>query len=1511
MARTRVERDACGIGFVAHQSGEASRAVVAAALTGLAGVRHRGAVAADGLSGDGAGLLTAIPRAFFAKVATEMGITADAAQLGVAMAFLDRGEAPRADAQRAFEAACDAEGITCAGWRSVPIETKHIGAQAHALLPEIVQAILVRPATMAAAEAERAAYRVRRRAEAHATASGVRAYYASCSFAVVTYKALVISDRLAEFYPDLQAETFAAPLAVFHSRFSTNTAPTWERAQPFRALCHNGEINTLEGNEQRMQARGVLGTDAVGLGDESLFHPVLDAESSDSGKLDGAFELLMRGGRDARHAMAMLVPEPWEGHRDLPPAVRDFYRYHACLVEPWDGPAGLVFTDGVRVGATLDRNGLRPLRWQLCEDGLVVVASEVGAVPVAGHGVVTRGRLGPGQMLCVDPTLGVQFDGDVKEWLADQAPYTGWVDEGLRPFTRGEPLIELPDEDTFLALQVAYGVTKEEVAMILKPMATDAKEPTFSMGDDTPFAAVGSVNRPVAHFLKQRFAQVTNPPIDHLRERLVMTLRTLVGPRAPMLSTGPEAAQLLELPTFFLYPSAVEKLLDSDRAAFPGVFLDATFAVADGPDGLAARIEALGHEAEAAVRAGAVVLVVSDAGVDAQRAPVPSLLALGTVKRQLMHASLRDQASIVVDTGDARDVHAVTALLGIGADAISPRLGLQTVAAMADDDQLGELHAAEAQAKYQAAIEDGVLKIMSKMGISTVEGYRGAQIFEAIGLGAEVIDTCFPGMESVVGGLGFAALGADVLARHEEAFSDPELGEPGLFRHRKRGGEYHANNPEVVEALQGSAGFDAAATQAVTLLDRRPTTTPDPLDLRAAHLLQGALAEQRGDLYDAFRSLVESRPTTELRDLLEFVAGDPIPLDEVEPVEAITRRFSTGAMSHGSLSREAHETLAIAMNMIGGKSNCGEGGEDPARYRTRGASIDRNSRIKQLASGRFGVTPEYLAFADELNIKMAQGSKPGEGGQLPGHKVSAEIARLRHTQPGVGLISPPPHHDIYSIEDLAQLIYDLKQVNPSADVSVKLVAETGIGQIAAGVVKALADVVQISGANGGTGASPLSSIKNAGMPWELGLAEAQATLAAEGLRARVRIRVDGGFKTGRDVVMAALLGADEYSFGTAAMLAEGCIMVRACHRDTCPTGIATQRPQLRAKFAGTPEGVAQYFLFVAEEVRGLLAQLGYRSLDEAIGRVERLRQRVASDARADSLDLTPLITAPTEEAVRSFVAASPIQRPRAELDERLMLDGFRAIWDGDEIDLEYPITNADRSIGASLAGAIGLEWGSALPPGLVRARFTGQAGQSFGAFCADGMALELDGEANDYVGKGMGGGRIVIRPPADDGGDPVLAGNTLLYGATGGWLYVAGRVGERFAVRNSGANAVVEGTGDHACEYMTGGTVVILGPIGYNLGAGMTGGQVFVYDPDGQLQARLNRQLVDAYAVDDRLAGDLRFLLERHVEYTGSERAAALLGDWERAAPQFWRVAPVDEVARIERANEGVLGSAR
>jgi glutamate synthase (ferredoxin) len=1455
------ELDACGIGFVADAKGRSSRSIVQAALQGLACVKHRGALAADAKSSDGSGLLVPIPPDIFGE------------GNGVVQLYV-RGDDPRA----AVDAAAKDEGLEVVEWRTPPTDDGVLGQLAAGTKPVFLQAVMAarNGAAANAAAAERAAFRMRRRIAKTTTGT----YVASCSFRLVVYKGLVVADALSDYFLDLSDERFAAPFAIFHQRFSTNTLPTWERAQPFRMLCHNGEINALAGNVNRMRARAKLGTTEAGLGeDEELFHPVVDSEDSDSGNLDSVVELLTRGGRDVRHAIAMLVPEAWEGEKDIDPAVRGFYRYHASLMEPWDGPAGLVFTDGLGVGAALDRNGLRPLRYAVCDDGLVVCCSEVGAVDVSGHGLVRRGRLGPGQMLFVDPSRGFLDDDACKERLAAAGPYARWAADGVRDISRGRPIVQTPDAETLERRQAMYGYTREELAMVLKAMANDAKEPTFSMGDDSPLPHLAGRPRPVHHYLRQRFAQVTNPPIDHLRERLVMSHRTLLGPRHPILTERPEASQLLALRSFFVYPSMIVDLLSGHDAGFGCTHLDASFPAEEGPGGLRVAVERLCDEAESHVREGIGLLVIDDGGVTDTRVPVPALLAVGAIHHRLVARGLRMDASLVVSADDARDVHYIACLLGYGADAICPGLALETVAHEADENTDSELSGPEAQARLQSAIEDGVYKVMSKMGISTVDSYRGAQIFEVLGLGPEVVDMCFAGTPSVVGGVGWAELGDDCLARHAEY----RLIDGGYYRALKKpGAEYHTHNDPVVKALN---------------------------EFRAAHLLQAAIREGNSEVYDRFAELVNSRPPTELHDLLELVPlGPAIPLDEVEPALAITRRFSTGAMSHGALSREAHETLAEGMNLVGGSSNCGEGGEARSRYRTRGQKTgDKNSKIKQIASGRFGVTPEYCAYADELNIKMAQGSKPGEGGQIPGTKVSEEIATLRHTQPGIGLISPPPHHDIYSIEDLAQLIFDLKQVNGAADVSVKLVAEDNVGTIAAGVAKALAEVIHISGANGGTGASPLMSIKHAGLPWELGVAETQRALMENGLRDRVRLRMDGGLLTGRDVLMAALLGADEYSFGTAAMIAEGCIMARACHKDTCPTGVATQRPHLRAKFAGTPEGVAGYMLFIAEEVRHLLASLGLRSLDEAIGRVECLRQRQVEDSpRCNTMDLSPLITPPTDpDAPRHFVAPVEIQKPRSALGDRLVTDAYRHVWDGADIELRYPIANADRTVGAALSGALALEFGDKPPPGSVCVRFDGSAGQSFGAFLGHGIEFDLVGEANDYVGKAMAGGRIVIRPPANDGGHPVLTGNTCLYGATGGELYVAGAAGERFGVRNSGAVAVVEGVGDHACEYMTGGTVVVLGPVGYNLGAGMTGGQTFVWDPKARLTTRLNAALVEAARPDAELLEELRWLVERHQELTGSPRAADLLRDWQATVEQTWVVAPVDRIQRMEAQRAG------
>jgi glutamate synthase domain-containing protein 2/glutamate synthase domain-containing protein 1/glutamate synthase domain-containing protein 3 len=1425
------ERDACGIGFVARLSAEPSHEVLEALLEALNRVRHRGAVAGDGRTGDGAGLLLPIPAALL----PEPG-------LGLAMVFLRDSHG-----RRVLEEACAAEGIRVRGWQPVGIDRKALGPSALASLPEIVQAVL-EPPDGDANEIERRAFHARKRVDGRDDL-----YVASLSFRTVVYKALCAADHFAAFYPDLSDPALEVPFGIFHQRFSTNTEPSWERAQPFRLLCHNGEINAIRGNVNWMRARA-----RSLIVEHELNGPVLDETSSDSGMLDNALELLVRGGRGVRQSLSMLIPPAWQSDEELDPDERAFYRYHAGLIEPWDGPAGVVFTDGHVVGAALDRNGLRPIRYQAAGD-YVVCSSEVGVFDFPGGATIRRGRLGPGEMIVVDPERGFEENGVIKERLAALAPYAKWLEEWREIGSLGEPG-PAPEED-LTARQVLFGYTREELQKIVRPTAAHAHEPTSSMGDDTALPPLAGRGRPLYSYFRQRFAQVTNPAIDHIRERFVMSLQTILGGRGPLLVETPEAAAGIELESFFLFPSALDELAV--------VRLDATF---DAQEGLGAACRRLGDAAEAAVREGHGMLLLSDADASAERPPVPMLLATATVHHRLVGAGLRTLATLVVESDEPREVHHFACLLGFGAEGICPRLALQTVAAAADADRLGgdRPSVAEAQVRLRTAIEDGVLKVMSKMGISDVASYCGAQIFDAIGLDGGLVESAFPGTHWFVSGVGLTELEAEILERAAAAADQrPKLENPGYVKFRK-GGEPHETNPDVVDALHAAVRLE---------------------DKAAAHRLRKALLSEGWDAYAAFADLVNGREAMEVRDLLALKeSSQPVPLDEVEPAEQIVRRFSAGGMSHGALSAEAHQTIAQAFNNLGARSNSGEGGEDPDRYRT-----DRNSRIKQIASGRFGVTAEYAAFASELQIKIAQGSKPGEGGQLPGHKVSAEIARLRHTQPGVALISPPPHHDIYSIEDLAQLIFDLKQVNPNADVSVKLVAEAGVGIVAAGVVKALADVVHIAGADGGTGASPLSSIKNAGVPWELGLVETQHALAEQGLRGRVRLRTDGGIKTGRDVIVAALLGADEISFGTALLLAEGCLMVRSCHLDTCPVGIATQRPELRSKFAATPEMVESYLLFVAEEVRRHLSALGLRTFEEAVGRSDLLQRRGDLEGRAEALVLDGLLELPRGGAARFVHDAMPVA-PGGELGERVAASA--------ETGGTYAITNHDRTVGARLGGQLAAR--NPEGDGRLRVfRFEGAAGQSFGAFLPRDVEFVLHGEANDYVGKSLSGGRIVISPPDDDAGDPCLMGNTVLYGATSGELFCAGSAGARFAVRNSGAVAVVEGVGDNACEYMTNGTVVIVGPFGRNVGAGMTGGEAFVHDPDGKLPLRLNGQLVSSEPVAVEAAAHLRELLERHVELTGSPRAAELLVRWGAARDEFRHVRPKANVGRIEAAAEG------
>jgi glutamate synthase (ferredoxin) len=1556
------EHDACGIGFVARLSGAPDHDVLARALAAVASMAHRGGVAADGRSGDGAGVLTQIPRAFFARELQRAGVAYPADDLAVGMLFLPQDEAQRAAARRIVAEVLAEYGMPLLCWRSVPIDRSALGARALAMCPVIEQALIGSPegAPLAPESRERALFLARRAIEARARAAGLEGFsIPSFSSRTIVYKGLLVAPLLGQFYPDLRDPLYATALALYHQRYSTNTFPTWERAQPFRMLSHNGEINTVRGNALWMAAReaewrraapdaGQWTMDdsdrarvaihrrpstsaAIVTGGRpfaaaaAALGPVVDANGSDSAQLDNTLELLTLGGRDIRHAMTMLVPEAWERVHDMDPAWRAFYQYHACLMEPWDGPAALAFCDGTVAGLALDRNGLRPARFLVTDDGLVVCGSEVGITAVDEARIVRKGKVGPGQMIAVDLRTGrFSENAEIKSWLAAQRPYAMWLQQqtqvlapaGAAHYSEGyepEPSASRASKSALLGeLQHVFGYTAEELAVILRPMLRDGQEPVGSMGDDTPAAVFSGFGRPLYNYIKQRFAEVTNPPIDPLREAQVMSLSFALGRRGNLLEDGPGHAHLIRLASPVLTDEHLLQLRRLDDPAFASATLRALWPAVEGPDGLRAALDRLCREAEAAVAANKVLLIISDRGVDEEHAPIPALLALGAVHQHLIRTGLRTAVSLIVESGEPREVHHLACLVGMGAEAVNPYLALATVRRLAVERDRTEARGAkgeaealtpqaaaaiadEAEQHYIHALEKGLLKVMSKMGISTVDSYCGAQLFEAVGLADEVIERCFTGVPSRLKGVGLRRLAAEVLRRHDETFSNrlpiaatrSALPHPGFYKFKKDG-EYHAFSPAVVHALQKAA------------------TGGDYAD------------------YRAYSQLIHARPPTEVRDLLEF-AGDggqqaaargddptpaartPIPVAEVEPAASIVRRFSTAAMSHGSTSLEAHETLAIAMNRLGAMANSGEGGEDPARYGT-----ERNSAIKQVASGRFGVTPAYLVSAAELQIKMAQGSKPGEGGQIPGIKVTEEIARNRHTTPGVQLISPPPHHDIYSIEDLAQLIYDLKQANPRAAVSVKLVAEAGVGTIAAGVAKGGADVIQISGHSGGTGASPLSSIKNAGVNWELGLAETQQTLVMNHLRGRVRVRVDGGLKTGRDVVIAALLGADEFSFGTAALVAEGCIMARTCHSNNCPVGIATQRPELRAKFSGTPEQVMHFFLHIAEEVRELLAALGARTLDEIIGRSDLLHQVPTGVPEADTLDLTPLLARVDSPGDPIRYIGEPNDRaPVSELNRRLVEDVFgrAAPVDGAQVPpsvLEYAIANHDRTFGATLSGEIARRFGVAgLPAGTITVMLRGSAGQSFGAFLAPGVRLLLHGEANDYVGKGMAGGEIVVRP--DERArypwhESTIIGNTCLYGATGGALYAAGQAGERFAVRNSGALAVVEGVGDHGCEYMTGGIVLVLGTTGRNFAAGMTGGLAYVFDAQGSFPARCNTDLVDLGALDAEDEANVRALLARHLELTGSPRAAELLARWERVRGRFVAVRPRDvPAARLPR----------
>jgi glutamate synthase (NADPH/NADH) large chain len=1479
------EHDACGLGFVSHVHGEKSRAVVENALQLLCNLAHRGAAGADPATGDGAGILTQIPHAFFWHACVAAGFhIPEAGCYGVGMTFLPRDAARRQTFEALIERIANEEGWRVLGWRNVPTDPAHAGSMALAAQPVIRQFFVGRIGVAADADdgvlIERHLYVMRKRIEkAVRRLSGSVAsecFIASLSSRTVIYKGMLHAEQLRGFFIDLGNPEFISAIATVHSRFSTNTFPSWALAHPYRYIAHNGEINTVRGNARWMWMReGSLESSRFPDGMDMLM-PIIADGQSDSASLDNVLELLIQGGRPIAHAMAMLMPEAWESDELMPVERRAFYEFHASLIEPWDGPAAVVFSDGRQVGATLDRNGLRPIRYLVTDDDVVVLASEAGALEIDTARIRTKGRLNPGQMLIVNTVTGrILTNADLKSELGSLRPYRRWITEQRVEIDAAAVEYSTAASNVPLAQrQRAFGYTREELKMILSPMAETGEEAIGSMGNDTPLAVLSDRPQLLFSYFRQLFAQVTNPAIDPIREQLVMSLGMFLGPQGNLLDEKPEHARQVRVEQPILTEAALAELRSLRDSTLRPTTLRTLFRASEGASGLACAVDLLCAKAEAAVRDGAGILILSDREMDAEWAAIPTLHAVSAVHHHLGRTGLRTQTSIVSETGEARDIPQIALLVGYGASAVCPYLALESIDRMVDEEMLkAGLDASHARGYYIKAVSKGLLKVLSKMGISTLQSYCGAQIFEALGLHPSLIAQHFTGTASRIGGVGIEIIAEEALRRHAAAFGEEEQNalEAGSDYHFRIEGEHHNWNPRTISKLQHATRANDATT------------------------------------FREFSEIANAETGRySLRGLLDFVETTPIALDEVEPEKEIVKRFVTGAMSFGSLSQEAHETLAIAMNRLGGRSNTGEGGEDRDRFRT-----DRSSAIKQVASGRFGVTTEYLVNADELQIKVAQGAKPGEGGQLPGHKVDENIARTRCATPGVSLISPPPHHDIYSIEDLKQLIHDLANVNPHASISVKLVAENGIGTIAAGVAKAHADLIVVSGDSGGTGASPLASIKQTGIPWEIGLAEVQQTLVMNGLRGRVRLQTDGQLKTGRDVVLAAILGADEYGFATAPLIVEGCIMMRKCHLNTCPVGVATQDPVLRAKFTGSPEHVVNYFFFVAKEVRELMARLGVRTMDELIGRTELLETRAPENHwKAKHIDLSDLLTVPAgADDTRHFVAEHDAQ-PHSHLDIGLLELARPALERGGRISASVPIRNVDRSIGALVSGEIArLHGANGLAEGTISVRCRGSAGQSFGAFAAKGLALELEGEANDYVGKGLSGGRLVIRAPRTAHFVPdetAIVGNTVLYGATSGEAYIGGLAGQRFAVRNSGAMAVVEGVGDHGCEYMTGGVVVVLGRTGRNFAAGMSGGLAFVLDDSRhrEFERHCNTAMVELRTVesaDDRAL--LHRLVEQHARFTGSARARYLLSRWDQALRDFVAVVPV-EYARVTRQRD-------
>jgi glutamate synthase (NADPH/NADH) large chain len=1477
----RNEHDACGLGFVVNMRGEKSHNIVTQGINILINLTHRGASGSDPETGDGAGVTIQVPHEFFLKECKQFGFSLPGPEeYGVGMIFLPVEPQPRLQCEGIIDRIVQEEGLSVIGWRDTPIDANAIGRIARASQPYIEQ-IFVRSATdMTADQFERKLYVVRRRVESEIASSDIKDkdffYIPSLSSRTIVYKGLLLAPQIDRFYTDLSDPDTTSALCLVHQRFSTNTLPNWKLAHPFRYICHNGEINTLRGNINWMHARqSVLKSDLFG-DDMQKVIPIIQPKGSDSSSLDNAVELLYQAGRSLPHSLAMLIPEAWDKDESMTREKRAFYEYHASLMEPWDGPAAVAFTDGLVIGAALDRNGLRPARYMVTHDDLVIMASETGVLPIEPDRVKLKACLQPGEMIIVDlAERRLLQDDEIKSRLSKRQPYASWLEENQITL---EMLPDPPREHQFnpsdiLQRQRGFGYTEEDIRMILTPMAVNGEEPVGSMGADTPLACLSDKPQLLFNYFKQLFAQVTNPPIDPIREDLVMSLTSYIGTERNILEETPKNCHTLKLGNPLLTNRDLEKLRRVSQGDFLATTLPMLFRADGGEEELERSLSGLCRRASLAIESGYTIIILSDRGMDEEYATIPSLLGLTAVHNHLVREKTRTQVALVVETGEPREVMHYALLIGYGASAVNPYLAIETLEDLAEKGRLPEgLTFEKALHNYIKAVGKGLLKVFSKMGISTLQSYRGAQIFEAIGLNRSIVDKYFTGTVSRIEGVGLDVLVREAEVKHHHAQqqvteAEPELDLGGTYHYRVNG-ERHQINPVTIAKLQ----------QAV-----------------------------RQEDFSTYREYAETvnaqnRDFLTLRGLMEFREGLPaIPLDEVEPAREIVRRFVTGAMSFGSISKEAHETLAIAMNRIGGRSNTGEGGEEERRFTPDANGDSRRSAIKQVASARFGVTAHYLINADELQIKIAQGAKPGEGGQLPGHKVDAVIAKVRHSIPGVGLISPPPHHDIYSIEDLAQLIFDLKNVNPRAEISVKLVAEVGVGTVAAGVAKAHADRILISGDSGGTGASPQTSIRHAGIPWELGLAEAQQVLLLNDLRSRTRLQTDGKIQTGRDVVIACLLGAEEFGFATTPLISMGCIMMRKCHLNTCPVGIATQDVQLRKKFQGTPEHVINFFFFVAEEVRELMAQLGFRKMDDMVGRVDVLQSRKAIEHwKAKGIDLSSILhrpTIPLRVARRATIAQN--HGLEQSMDYQLIDKTRAALESGQPIALTLPIRNIHRTVGAMLSGEVARRHGSqGLPDDTITIRFSGSAGQSFGAFLARGVTLVLEGDANDYLGKGLSGGKIAVYPPRNSGfvaHDNVIVGNVVLYGATSGEVYLCGKAGERFAVRNSGVTAVVEAVGAHGCEYMTNGTVVVLGPTGHNFAAGMSGGVAYVLDENGEFAARqCNRSMVDL----DPLTGEdvrvVRNLIANHVKATGSERGQSILDRWDTVGPLFVKVFPHD-----------------